>query len=222
MTIDIMKRVLIGIQVILLVLLSCGVGWGEKPFVVVGKSEQSEEVPNPTLEMAIQDGLVRAVEKAVEGMMAPDDIKKSKDTLSQEFYRKADAFIQSYTISEKTPLPTGYQVSLEVTVDTKGIENRLTSLGLFRKEGPRLREVLVAVSGITSYQTYLTMERLFREDAEVQQFSLSEIEPTLFTWRVTMTGETGGLADRIRSSDFGGLKARVVVNPERLEVVLSR
>jgi hypothetical protein len=37
-----------------------------------------------------------------------------------------------------------------------------------------------------------------------------------------MTGETGGLADRIRSSDFGGLKARVVVNPERLEVVLSR
>jgi hypothetical protein len=85
-----------------------------------------------------------------------------------------------------------------------------------------LREVLVAVSGITSYQIYLQMERVLREDAEVQQFSLSEIEPTLFSWRVMITGETARLADRLRSSDFGGLKARVVVNAERLEVVLSR
>jgi hypothetical protein len=157
-------------------------------------------------------------------MMAPEDIKKNKEVLSQEFYRKADAFIQSYTIAEKTPLPTGYQVSLEVMVDTKGIESRLTALGLLenRKESPRVREVLVAVSGVTSYRTYLQIEQLLREDAEVQAFSLSEIEPTLFTWRVMMTGEAGKLVDRFLSSDFDGLKARVTTaNPERLEVVLS-
>jgi hypothetical protein len=211
------------ITLIFLVFCIRDVGWGEQPIVVVGKSEQTEVMPNPTLEMAIQNGLVQAVEKAVEGMMTPEDIKKNRETLSKEVYQKADTFIQSYTIAEKTPLPTGYQVSLEVMVDTQGIESRLTAFGLFRKEAPRLREVFVSVSGITSYQTYLQIERLFSEEAAVQTFSLFEIEPTLFTWRVMMTGETGRLADRLLSSDFGGLKARVTAaNPERLEVVLAR
>jgi hypothetical protein len=220
-----MKRVFLSITVIFLVLLLCGVGWGQKSFVAVGKSEQGEAVQRPTLEMAIKDGLTRAIEAAVAGMVAPQDMKNRQETLSQEFYQKTDVFILSYIILEETPLDTGYQVSIEVVVDTKGIESRLTSLGLLkdREEGPRLREVQVVVSGIKSYDTYRAVEQLLSADAEVQGFSPAEITPPLFTWKVMLKGEIGRLADRFLSYDFGGLKVKVgASNPERLEIVLSR
>jgi hypothetical protein len=220
-----MKRVLLSITVIFLVLLLCGVGWGQKSFVVVGKSEQGENVQKPTLEMAIKDGLTRAIEAAVAGLVAPQDMKNRQETLSQELYQKTDAFILSYIILEETPLEAGYQVSIEVVVDMKGIKSRLTSLGLLkdREEGPRLREVQVVVSGIKSYDTYCAVEQLLSADAEVQGFSPAEITPPLFTWKVMLKGEVGRLADRFLSYDFGGLKVKVgASNPERLEIVLSR
>jgi hypothetical protein len=220
-----MKRMVLSITVILLVLFFSSVGWGQKTLAIIGKSEQSEGVQNPTLELAIKDGLTRAVAEVVGGMVAAQDMKKKQEILSREFYQKADTFILSYTIVEKTPLPTGYQASLDVVVDTKGIERRLSSLGLLQgaEEGPRLREVTLAVSGIRSYQICLIIERLLSEEAEVQTFSLSEIGPTLFIWKVTMKGETGRLANKLLSYDFDGFKARVVTSgSERLEVALSR
>lgn len=42
-----MKRVLLSITVILLVLLTSGIGWGQKSFVVSGKSEQGEAEQKP-------------------------------------------------------------------------------------------------------------------------------------------------------------------------------
>jgi hypothetical protein len=220
-----MKRILLSITVILLVLLPCGIGWGQKSFVVTGKSEQGAAEQKPSLEMAIKDGLSRAVEAAVGGMVAPEDMKNKQDTLSEEFYRNTDAFILSYIILEETPLDAGYQVSLEVVVDTRAIEGRLTALGLLRdKEGGiRLREVRVVVSGITSYETYLAVEQLFKGDAEIQGFTPAEITPPIFTWKVMMKGEIERLADRFLSRDVGGLKAKVASpSSERLEVVLSR
>jgi hypothetical protein len=220
-----MKRILLGIQVILLVLLLCGTGWGQKSFVVVGKSEQGEAVPNPTLEMAIKDGLTRAIETVVAGMVAPEDMKNKQATLSEEFYQRTDAFILSYIILGETPLATGYQVSLEVVVDTKAIEGRLTALGLLKgkEEVSRLREVLVVVSGIKGYETYLAVEQLLKEDAEIQGFAPVEITAPIFTWRVMMKGDIGSLAKRFLSYDFGDLKAKVAASSsDRLEVALSR
>lgn len=175
--------------------------------------------------MAIKDGLRRAVEAAVGGLVAPEDMKSKQNTLSEEFYRNTDAFILSYIILEEAPLDTGYQVSLEVVVDTKAIEGRLTALGLLKDKegGTRLREVRVVVSGITSYETYLAVEQLLKGDAEIQGFSPAEITPPIFTWRVTMKGDIERLANKFRSRDFGGLKAKVASSSsERLEVALSR
>lgn len=219
-----MKRIVTIIGVVFLACSVCGVAWGQKPFEVVGKSEQTEEVPNPTLEMAIQDGLVRAVEGVVGGMVGPQTMQRRQQTLSQAFYEQPDAYILSYKILEKTRLDTGYEVLLECVVDTQGIEKRLTALGLLERERrPRLRKVRVVVSGIRSYDVYLAIEQLLREDTEVHDVSLSEIEPTVFTWVVTMQGETGRLANKLLYHDYGGFKARIMaLKPERLEVALSR
>ncbi len=220
-----MKRILPAIVVIFFVLGVCGAGWGEEPIVVLGTSEKGEAVQSPTLEMAIQDGLTRALEETVRTMVSPQTMSKSQEILSQEFYQKAESFVLSYKILERTVLPTGYQASLEVVVDTQGIENRLISLGLVKGRGghPTLRTARIVVSGIRSYHVYLQIEQLLGENAEVQAFSLSEIEPTKFTWKATMKGDTGKLANVFLYYDFGGLKARVVaLSPERLEVVLSR
>jgi hypothetical protein len=86
-----------------------------------------------------------------------------------------------------------------------------------------VREVQLVVSGIRSYPVYLAIEQVLREDAAVQAFSLSEIEPTVFTWEIRIQGELGALANKLQSHDFGEFKARVVsVNPARTEVMLSR
>jgi hypothetical protein len=220
-----MKRLLLVIPLIVVVLCVCGVVWGEESFVVLGKSERGEDVPNPSMEMAIQDGLMRAVENAVRGKVVSSVMDRRQETLDKEFYRKAESFILSYKIVEKTALPTGYQALLDVVVDTKGIEGKLASLGLLkrREEGPRVREVRLVVSGIRSYPIYLAIEQLLREDAAVQAFSLSEIEPTTFTWDVRLTGEVGGLANKLLYHDFGDFKARVVsLSPVRAEIMLSR
>ena len=220
-----MKRMVLSMTVIFLVLCFASVVWGQKTVSVMGKSEQSEHVPTPTLEMAIKAGLTKAVEEVVGSMVAPKDMQKKQELLSQEFFQKADAFILSYTIADKSILPTGYQASLEVLVDTKGIEKRLAALGLLqeRDEGSRLREVRLAISGVGSYQSYLVIERLLDEDAEIQDFSLAEMGPTLFIWKVMMRGETGRLTAKLLSADFGGLRARVITSEhERLDLVLSR
>lgn len=220
-----MKRIVLVISFIFFVLSLCGVGWGEESFVVLGTSEGGEDVPNPTLEMAIQDGLMRAVENAVRDRAASTVRDRREETLSKEFYQKAESFVLSYKIVERTVLPTGYQALLDVVVDTKGIERRLASLGLLKRrdEGPRVREVRLVVSGIRSYPIYLAIEQLLREDAAVQVFSLSEVEPTVFTWEIRIQGELGALANKLQSHDFGEFKARVVsLNPAQAEVMLSR
>jgi hypothetical protein len=220
-----MKRLVLIIPLIVVVLCVCGMAWGEESFVVLGKSERGEDVPNPSLEMAIQDGLMRAVENAVRANVASTVIDRRQETLSKEFYQKAASFILSYKIVEKTTLPTGYQALLDVVVDTKAIERRLASLGLLRHRGeePRVREVRVVVSGIKSYPLYLQIEQLLSDKAVVQAFSLSEIEPTKFTWEVRMTGEVGRLGNKFLAHDFGVFKARVVsLSSARLEIILSR
>jgi hypothetical protein len=220
-----MKRIVLIISLVLLVLLVCGVGWGGGSFVVLGKSEQGEDVQRPSLELAIQDGLAKAVEEAVRSKVAPQTMKKRQEALSKEFYQKAESFVLSYKLLEKIALPTGYQALLEVVVDTQGISGRLTALGFLKGRGEfsTLHTAQLIVSGIRTYQIYLQIEQLLKEDSEVQDFSLSEIEPTKFTWKVIMRGEIGGFANRFSYHDFGGLKAKVVdLHAERLEIVLSR
>ena len=219
-----MKKIVLVISLVLLVLFFCGVGWGGESFVVLGKSEQGEDVQRPSLELAIQDGLTKAVEEAVRSKVAPQTMKKRQEALSKEFYQKAESFVLSYKILEKTALPTGYQVLLEVVVDMQGISGRLTALGFVKgREFPTLHTAQLIVSGIRSYHIYLQIEQLLKEDSEVQDFSLAEIEPTKFTWKVIMKGDIGSFANRFSYHDFGGLKAKVVdLHAERLEIVLSR
>ena len=219
-----MKRLLLVIPLVV-VLCVCGVAWGEGSFVVLGKSERGDDIPNPSMEMAIQDGLTKAVENAVRSKVVSSVMNRSQETLNKEFYQKAASFVLSYKIVEKTALPTGYQALLDVVVDKKGIERRLASLGLLkrREESLRQREVKLVVSGIRNYQIYLKIEQLLSENAMVQAFSLSEIEPTKFTWRVRIKGEVGKLANKLLHHDFGDFKARVVsLSPTRVEVALSR
>ena len=220
-----MKKLLLVIPLTVVMLCVWSVAWGEESFVVLGKSERGDDVPNPTMEMAIQDGLTKAVENAVRGKVASTVMDRRQEILEKEFYQKAASFVLSYKIVEKTALPTGYQALLDVVVDTNGIERRLASLGLLkrREESLRLREVQLVVSGIRSYSLYLQIEQLLNENAMVQAFSLSEIEPTKFTWRVRIKGEVGKLANKLLHHDFGDFKARVVsLSPTRVEVALSR
>ena len=219
-----MKRVCLIITAVFLYCCMYGVGWGQERFVVSGMSEKGDTTPSPTMEMAVKDGLTKAVEEAVRGMVTPQTLEERREDLIQGIYSKTELFILSYKISEKIPLPTGYKVLLEVLVDTERIARGLGSLGLLKggERRPSPRTVELVVTGIKNYQVFISVERLLREIAGVQTFVLSEIEPTTFTWRVELRGEMGALADTFRQQELRGLRGRVVtVTRERVEVELS-
>ena len=85
-----MKRLILVIPLIVVVLCVCGVAWGEESFVVLGTSERGEDIPNPSLELAIQDGLIKAVENASEF-----DIVVTDEAQAMEMFRKKVAVVDS-------------------------------------------------------------------------------------------------------------------------------
>ncbi|MBW2038619.1 MAG: hypothetical protein JRI46_03355 [Deltaproteobacteria bacterium] len=219
-----MKRIVLIVPLVFFLLGVCGLGWGEETFVVLGKSERGDDLPHPTLEMAVKDGLRKAVEEAVRGMITFQAMEEQHKILVEGVYNRAESFVLSYKVLEETPLSTGYQALLEVLVDTKGIKKSLESLGLLGRgeERPLLRKVKLVVAGIKSYRVYLKVEEFLKEDVEVSTFALTEIEPTKFTWGLVLKGETGRLADKILHQEFGGLKVKVItLTPEELEIELS-
>lgn len=219
-----MKRIVLIVPLVFILFSICGLGWGEEPFVVLGKSEKGDDVSQPTLEMAVKDGLRVAVEEAVRGMITFQAMESNYEILAEGVYKKAESFVLSYKILEETVLPTGYNALLEVLIDTKAIEKSLESLGVLGKkeEGPLPREIKFVVAGVKSYRIYLQVEEFLKKDEEVQTFVLSELEPTRFTWRVVLKGETDRLANKLLHQEFGGLRAKVVaLAPEELEVQLS-
>lgn len=219
-----MKRFFLTTLLVSLFFFVCGLGWAGETFVVMGTSEKGDDCTRPTLEMAVKDGLRRAVEEAVRDMITPRAMEQQHETLVEGVYNKAESFVSSYKILEKRHLPTGYQALLEVVVDTKGIKKSLVSLGVLvsRVERLPLRKVKLVVAGIKNYRVYRIVEEVLKEETAVQTFVLSEIEPTRFTWRLVMKGEAGRLADKLLHQDFGGLRVKVVkLTSEELEVELS-
>ena len=219
-----MNRILLIVPIAFCMLCVCGLGWGQDTFVVLGKSESGDDVPQPTLEMAVKDGLRMAVEEAVRGMVSFRTLEVQHETFADRVYNRAESFVLSYKILERTSLLTGYQVLLEVLVDTKGVQRKLESLGLLgeKQARPVLQEVKLVVGGINSYQVYLRVEGFLKEDAEVETFALREIEPTKFAWQLVLKGETDTLANKLLRQQFDGLKAKVItVTLEEVEVELS-
>jgi len=216
------RKVVVALSVVMFCF--CNVGWGEETFVVLGKIEKGERDEHPTLEMAVKDGLKEAVEEAVWRMIPLTTMNKKYTILAENFFNRAQSFILSYKILEETSLTTGYQVLLEVVVDTSGIKKRLESLGLLQKgdERPLLRVVKLVLAGIETYTVYQKVEGFLRDNPEVQTFILCEIEPTKFTWELFIKGEIGDLADQLLHQEFDGLKVKVVtVTPEELEAELT-
>jgi hypothetical protein len=209
----------------LVILMFCcyTIGWGQETFVVLGKIERGESDVHPTLEMAVKEGLKEAVEEAVWRMIPLNTMNEKYTLLTENVFNRARSFILSYKILEETSLTTGYQVLLEVVVDTNGIKKRLESLGLFQKgdERPLLRVVKLVLAGIKTYDVYQKVEEFLRDNSEVQTFALSEIEPTKFTWKLSIKGEIGDLANQLLHQKFDGLMVKVVKSTaEELEVEL--
>ena len=219
-----MKRTLMIIPLMFLVFNTFNLGWAQETFVVLGKSEKAEDLPPPTIEIAVRDGLKRAVEEAVRGMVTFQTLEEQHETLAEGLYNKPESFVLSYKILEEATLPSGYQVLLEVLVDTKGVKRKLESLGLLEQEEvrPFLREVKFIVAGVKSYGVFLEVEKFLKKEAEVQSFTIAEIEPNKFTWKLTIKGGTDRLAGKLLRHDFGVLKVKVVtLTPEELGVELS-
>lgn len=219
-----MKGIILTTALVFILFSVCGLGWGEETFVVLGRSERADDISQPTLEMAVKDGLRGAVEEAVRGMITFQAMERNHEILAEGVYKKAESFVLSYKILGETALPTGYNALLEVLIDTKAIEKSLESLGLFGKEeeGPPPRKIKFVVAGVKSYRIYLQVEEFLKNDEEVQTFIVSEIEPNRFTWRVVLKGEADRLANKLLRQEFGGLRAKVVaLAPEELEVELS-
>jgi len=219
-----MKRSVLLVCSICMMLCFGPMAWCQERFVVVGSSERGDQLPNATLEMAIKDGLRKAIQEAIGEVVALELLGEQERRVLQEVHNRAESFVLSYRVVEEAVLPTGYQVLLEVLVDTRGIKRNLESLGILRtaQVSTPPRTVRLVVNGLRSHQVYLNIDGFLREAVEgVEDVILAEIEPTRFTWRLAFTGKTDELADRFLHGDFSGHVITVkTVTSELLEIDL--
>lgn len=180
---------------------------GADTYHALGMSEESDGGPPPTVERAVKDGFVKALQDSVRGMLGYSSLEEYESPALEQLYRQPQRFILSYRVLQETTLSTGYMVLLEVTVDTDRVRTHLRQLGLptdaTLPEEPR--NVHVVVWGIAGYEVYRDVETLLSDEKEgAREVTIAEMEPGRFVWNLVTTEDIGHLAARFENTDLGG------------------
>jgi len=79
---------------------------------------------------AIRDSLRKVVERAVGGLVAPEDMAIHFDSINKTIYSRPQQYIQHYRIIEESAADGLYTVHIEAVVSVGGIREDLETLGL--------------------------------------------------------------------------------------------
>jgi len=180
---------------------------GDETFHALGMSEETDGGPPPTVERAVRDGFVKALQDAVRGMLGFSSLEEYENPALEQLYRQPQRFILSYRVLQETTLSNGYMVLLEVTIDTDRVRTRLRQLGVLTDipslEEPRTLQVVVR--GINEYEAYRDIEALLGNEEEGgREVTIAEMEAGRFVWNLVTTEEIRHLADRLQNTHVGG------------------
>ncbi len=125
------------------VVTSKGEGWFEGNDALIGKDR------------AVRDALAKAVEQAVGTMVLAETRVQNFQLLNDEIYTKTDGFVQNYKIINENAGKNVYEVTIQATVSTGSIKDKLDALGLLIDQvgKPRIM-ILIAEQNIGKQHYY--------------------------------------------------------------------
>src|SRR4030043_2466010 len=100
------------------VVTSKGEGWFEGNDALIGKDR------------AVRDALAKAVEQAVGTMVLAETRVQNFQLRNDALYTKTDGFVQNYKIINENAGKNVYEVTIQATVSTGSITDKLDALGL--------------------------------------------------------------------------------------------
>ena len=130
---------------------------GQEVQVVTSKGEGWFEGNDPLIgkDRAVRDALAKAVEQAVGTMVLAETRVQNFQLLSDEIYTKTDGFVQNYKIINEKAEKNVYEVTIQATVSTGSIKDKLDALGLLINQvgKPRVM-ILIAEQNIGKQHYY--------------------------------------------------------------------
>ena len=130
---------------------------GQEVQVVTSKGEGWFEGNDPLIgkDRAVRDALAKAVEQAVGTMVLAETRVQNFQLLSDEIYTKTDGFVQNYKIINENAGKNVYEVTIQATVSTGSIKDKLDALGLLINQvgKPRVM-ILIAEQNIGKQHYY--------------------------------------------------------------------
>jgi hypothetical protein len=198
--------------------------WGQETFLVLGASQVGDSQTVPTLEMAIQDALRKAIRDRVRELISPQMEALHHDVLEEELYSRADRYILSYRVLEKDAQAEGYLALLEIVMDTQAVRAELETLGVLTREHGMspVQQITVVVTGVDTYATYRAIESALAGNDDVErQVTIAELEPMQMTWNVRTTETTEDLTRRVQGLQLDEFVVQVIdVEPGLIHVDL--
>jgi len=99
-----------------------GEGWFEGSDTLIGKDR------------AIKDALVKAVEQAVGIMVSSETRVQNFQLLNDEIFTKTEGYVQNYKILNENQGRNVYEVTIQASVATGPIKEKLDALGLLLRQ----------------------------------------------------------------------------------------
>lgn len=150
------KEVFIGLVVGFLFLGWSAGGFGQEVQTITVKGEGWFEGSDGLIgkDRAINDALRKAVEQAVGTLVSSETMVQNFQTLNDQIYLQSQGYVQNYRVLSENQRPNVYEVTIQASVATGPIKEKLEALGfLLQQVGKPRIMILVAEQNIGS-QSY--------------------------------------------------------------------
>ena len=125
------KEVFIGLVVGFLFLGWSAGGFGQEVQTITVKGEGWFEGSDGLIgkDRAINDALRKAVEQAVGTLVSSETMVQNFQTLNDQIYLQSQGYVQSYKILSESQRPNVYEVTIQASVATGPIKEKLEAAG---------------------------------------------------------------------------------------------
>lgn len=168
-------------------------------------------------DMALEDGLRRAVEEVTRGIVPIERI--DTQTIHEKIYSNVRIYILHYKINSEEEVVEAdgtvfYSVSIGAMVDKDLLKKALLTIGII-EEGGKVRAIRLTIHGVNDYRDFEEIRRAIGrvkgvKDISYKSFSKGRIELTL-----EVIGDIGSIKD---SLDLKGMEIDTIVSQEGIDI----
>lgn len=150
---------------------------------------------------AVRDALQKAVTRATGQWLAPQDMGRKYETLSELIYDRAEEFTQDFRILFEISDQDIYSVTVRATIFSDRIRKDLQELGLINPpvQNPTVTRILLTIRGIRTYNDYIRLRGMLKERIPgIREAVLREVSWGLARFDIAAEGTVAAVAERLR------------------------